>query len=108
MEIGPNLKNRLKYFEKSIIKLRNKFAHRVAILPAGSSTLMFGTSATLSKIHTSREASPEDAIRVEDLFEKARWLNWFAADLAKALNDSALTRLEIVEPRTSLPHEAHQ
>jgi hypothetical protein len=109
MEIGPKLKSRLKYFEDSIIKLRNKFVHRVAILPAGSSTLMFGTSATISKIHTSRETSAKDSISVEDLFGKARWLNWFAADLAKALGESALTgRLEIVDPRTSLPPEPHQ
>jgi hypothetical protein len=100
MEVGRNLEARLKHFEGTFIPLRNKFAHRVPILEENGSRIRFAGSVEI--IAQSKKAA--DQISTDDVFQKAEWLNWFASELAHALNHSALTgKLEIARPKTHLP-----
>jgi hypothetical protein len=103
MEIGPNLDARLKHFENVFIPMRNNFAHRLPILEAGGSKIRFSGSVDVG----TPPKKAADQISVNELFEQAEWLNWFASELSMALNGSALTgKLEIIHPRTRLP-QAH-
>jgi hypothetical protein len=109
MEAGPNLKARLLHFENKIIPIRNKFSHRVPALRSGSQTIHFVTTANLQEIPQRKEEEQEEAITYDSLFEHAEWLNWFAQELARALDHSALTgKLEIDHPKTTVPQAQNQ
>ena len=96
--LGPNLAERLKFFENTLIGTRNKMVHSFITVPEPFDKMYFGT---VSKVG---EEAPHAATLA--VFRQGLWLNLFASELNEVVKTEApLAILEIDRPRSQTPKE---
>jgi hypothetical protein len=85
--IGRNLSERLRHFEKRMIPLRNKMAHSFVITDPTYARIHFASVAKLPYAAYGLEQIGEnpDSLAIRDVFEHALWLNYFSNDLDKVI-----------------------
>ena len=79
-KIGPNMEARLKAFEKTLIKMRNKMLHSWAVLDTEKKSIIH--LASMSKMPTSRIKPPQ--VSSNELAFLSYWLFKFNSDLLDA------------------------
>lgn len=112
LQLGRNLSDRLTFFERRMVKTRNRLSHNSLVVPEGSEKIYFVSISQFPKsAYGTQSAALDEAPHMPllDLFEQGYWLNHFSDDLAALPDPQPQSRiLEIEKPRSPLPQAFYQ
>jgi hypothetical protein len=106
MALGPEIEVRLRYFEKTIVPLRNKIAHSWPYLDETSGHVLFGSVGIPDEGTAKFAAMKAISIHLDDLFDAAAWVHLFAQDVHDAIRSAIRGgALEVANPQSDRPKE---
>ncbi len=111
-QMGDALSKRLQHFEKKIIPLRHKLAHRLLVMPKPGGPIYLCTDTKMPYeafgMGQLPDEKPPESIESQKLLEITVWLSWFTEDLSSIHRGKARPKIfEIDHPKSSLPIPPH-
>lgn len=100
--LGPNLDARLKYFQETIVPIRNGIAHSWTVMDAKTKIVSFRSA---GKVISSAHNDPKvRRMTLDELMDYGIWVHAFGAEIFEVITGAVDEQpLEIVDPTTGLP-----